>query len=164
MRRRQILAAGSAGLLTGCIALSTGDTETSGTNEYSFAGLAVIAHPVSVENQPLELTAEVRSDGGIITDNPTTVRDAIDEVVLAIHEGLSPHTPYTVTLRTPATSREIATDRLRRDTDESLAGETVGYVFWLRDSHLSFQPRIVKDDWPTSGVDLFANSGNALSF
>jgi hypothetical protein len=119
---------------------------------------------VSIENQPLKLTAEVRSDGEIFTQTSTTVRDAIDEVVLAIHEGLSPHTPYTVTLRTLATSREIATDGLRRDTDEKLVGETVGYVFWLRDSHRSFQPRIVQDDWPTSGVDLFANSGNALSF
>ena len=156
MRRRQILAAaGSAGLLTGCTTLSTTDTETYGTNEYSFAGLAVFVHPSAVENQSLKITAEVRSDGEIITEKSTTAPDDIVDVVLTIHEGLSPHTTYTVTIRTPIASKEIATDELRRDPDERLVGETVGYVFWLRLDDVDFNPRIVQDDWPASGVDMY---------
>ena len=156
MRRRQILAAaGSASLLAGWTALSTEDTETYGTNEYSFAGLAVIVHPSAVENQSLELTAELRSDGEIITEKSTTVPDDVYDVVLTIHEGLSPHTTYTVTVRTPNASKEIATDELRRDPDEKLVGETVASFFDRRLDDIDIWPRVVQDDWPASGVDVY---------
>ena len=160
MRRRELLAAGAAavGGLSGCPELFNDEFETYSPDEYSFAGVVVIAHGISINYQPFTITAKLRSDGEIVTEKSTTVQDANNEVVQAIYKRLSPHTKYVITLIGPDCRREMATDELRRDTEERFVGERVGYMFTFRDPSygFSFEPCIVSDDWPESGVALWS--------
>ncbi|ERG88489.1 MAG: hypothetical protein J07HX5_00634 [halophilic archaeon J07HX5] len=166
MRRRKLLTAGAAsvGVFAGCPDPFDHDHETYSPEQYSFAGVAVIAHGSSVDYQPYEVTAEVRSADESISKKSANVHDEKNPHMLAltISGGLSPHSKHTICLdaNSEATeaegSREVATDELSiRDTKQRFLNKTVAFCFLIFDlSSFSYKPRVVTDDWPESGVDL----------